>query len=114
MRADPRHDEVRWQVKDNIADVEQRQTSRHLLRRDIKDRPKVVLLVQIHRLRKANVGSNCRAHEVQDPEGWQYPSVELAVSVSISAHWDVNVVYTHAYTFSILSILIISGPTSTS
>jgi hypothetical protein len=41
--------------------------------------------VNVHRLRKANVGANSRAHKVEDPEAWQDPSIELAVSLSVHA-----------------------------
>jgi hypothetical protein len=58
VRADPRHDEIRRQIKDDIADVEQRQTGRHLLRRYVQYRTKIVLFVEIHRLRKTDIGSN--------------------------------------------------------
>lgn len=44
MRADPGHDEIRRQVEDDIADVEQRQTGRHLLRGDVEHRGKIMAL----------------------------------------------------------------------
>jgi hypothetical protein len=80
MRADPRHDEIRRQVEDDIADVKESQTSRHLLRGDVEHRAKIVTFVRVHSLSKANVRSNGRAHEVEDPECWQYSAVELAVA----------------------------------
>ena len=81
MRADSGHDKIRRQIENNIAHVEKCKTGRHLLGRDVEYRAQIVALVDVHRLSKANVRSDGRAHEVENPEGGKDTSIEFAVSI---------------------------------
>lgn len=82
MWAQPRHDQVRRQVEDDVADVEQRQTRRDLVRRQVQDGAQVVAHVRVHRLREPDVGADRRAQEVQRPEGGDDAAVKFSAHVS--------------------------------
>ena len=82
MRTDPRHDEIRGQVEQDVANIEQRQTSGYLLRGQAELRGEVVAFLDIHSLRQSDVGADGRAHEVEDPEGGEDAPVEFADSVN--------------------------------
>jgi hypothetical protein len=56
MWTKPGHNQVRWHVEQHIADIEQRQTSRDLLRGKMKYGGKVVAFVRVHRLSKSDIG----------------------------------------------------------
>jgi len=105
VRTQPRHDQIRRHVEDDIADIEQRQTSRNLLRRQVKLGCEIMALVDIHRLCKSHIRSDGRAEEVQDPKcyiqsvaigwsqarkfrrTWQDSPIELAIgTVSWKSH----------------------------
>lgn len=83
MRADPGHDKIRREIENNIAHVKKCKTGRHLLRRDVEYRAQIVALVDVHRLSKANVRSDGRAHEVEDPKCGKDTSVEFAIFMSV-------------------------------
>ena len=70
MGAQPRHDEVRWEVEEHIADVEQCQAGRNLFRGEVEDLGEVVSLGLIHRLGQPHVGADGGADEVEHPERW--------------------------------------------
>lgn len=55
MRTEPGHDQVGWEVEDNIAHVEQRETSRYLLRVDVQDGAQIVAGRAVHRLGETHV-----------------------------------------------------------
>lgn len=78
MRADPRHDQIRRQVEKHIAHVEQCQTGRYLFGGEVELRCEIVALLDVHGLREADVGSDGRAHEIQNPERGQDSAVEFA------------------------------------
>lgn len=78
MRLEPGHDQVRRQIKNHIADVEQGQTCGDLLRGDIQHGAQVMPDLCVHRLRQTDIGSHRRAEKVEDPEGWEDPSVEFS------------------------------------
>ena len=82
MRTHPRHNEVRRQVEQDVANIEQRQTSRNLLGGQAELRGEVVAFLDIHSLRQSDVGADGRAHEVEDPEGGEDAPVEFADSVN--------------------------------
>jgi hypothetical protein len=42
--------------------------------------------VDVHSLRKANVGSNGRGHEVEYPKGWQDSTIKLAALQSVRGY----------------------------
>lgn len=102
MGADSGHDQVGRQVENDIADVKQRQTSRDLLGCYVQDGAEVMLLLQVHCLSKSHIGANGRAQKIQNPEGWQNSSIQLAVYCQ---NLEQNIrTKTHLYTFSIFSI----------
>ena len=58
MRAKPRHDQVRRSVENHIADVEQGQAGRYLLRTEMQLGGQIMTLFLVHSLREADVRSD--------------------------------------------------------
>jgi hypothetical protein len=83
MRTDPRHYEIRWQIKNHIAHIKQREARRDLFRRDMQHGAEIVALVDVHGLREPDVGADGGTHEVEDPEGGEDAAVEFAISSSV-------------------------------
>lgn len=80
MRTKFRHDQIRRQIKHHIAHVEQREASRDLVRGRIQHSTQVVSGIFIHGLREADVGADCGAEEVEDPEGGDYAVVQFSLA----------------------------------
>ena len=78
MRTDSRHDEIRGQVEQDVANIEQRQTSGYLLRSQAELRGEVVAFLDIHSLCQSDIGADGRAHEVKDPESGEDATIEFA------------------------------------
>ena len=78
MRTDPRHDEIRGQVEQDVANIEQRQTSGYLLRGQAELRGEVVAFLDIHSLCQSDIGADGRAHEVKDPESGEDATIKFA------------------------------------
>lgn len=78
MRAQTRHDQVGRQIEDDVTHVEQRQTSRDLMRRHFQHGPQIMLRVRVHRLRQTNIRPDGRAEEVEDPERGDDPEIQLS------------------------------------
>lgn len=78
MRPQSRHHQIRRQIKHDIAHVEQCQARGDLVRRGVQDRAEVVALRLVHGLRKADVGADGGAEEVEDPERGDYAVVEFS------------------------------------
>jgi hypothetical protein len=95
VRAGPRHDQIGRQIEQHVTNIEQRQTSRNLLRCHVELRRKIVALLQVHRLRKSNIGPDCRAHEVENPEGWQDAAIKLAARINPLSFADGGVCNTY-------------------
>lgn len=72
MRAESRHDQIRRQIKHHIAHVEQCEARRDLVRCRIQHSAQVVSGIFVHGLREANIGADCGAEEVEDPEWGNY------------------------------------------
>ncbi len=68
VRTELGHDEVGGEIEDDIADIEQSQAGRHLLRSDVEDRGQIMVVGLIHCLGKPDVGTNGGAEEIQSPE----------------------------------------------
>jgi hypothetical protein len=50
-----------------------------------------VAFVDVHGLRESDVGSDCGAHEVEDPKGGEDAAVEFTViSLSVAFNFDVR------------------------
>lgn len=64
MRTQFTHDEIAGTVEDDIADVEERQSSRHLLRREMQNVLERVVLCAVHCLSQAHITLDGRAQEV--------------------------------------------------
>lgn len=68
MRAELRHDQIRGEIKNDIANVEQRQASRDLFGGQVHLRCKVMADVAVHRLGETDIGTDGGAEEIEDPE----------------------------------------------
>jgi hypothetical protein len=91
MRTHPAHHQIRGQIENNIAHIEQRQSRGYLFRRNVKYRSEIVAFVDIHGLRESDVGSDGAAHEVKDPKGGENAAVEFAIiSLSVAFNFDVR------------------------
>lgn len=77
MRAQSRHDQVTREVKYDIADVKQRQTSGDLVLAEVENRAKIMVLGKVHGLGKTDIGSDGGADEVEGPKGGNDAKVEL-------------------------------------
>ena len=65
---DPGHDQVTWEIKNDIGDVEQRKCLGHIAWGHAEDRDEVVADVLVHGLRDTNVGTNGTTEKVKNPK----------------------------------------------
>jgi hypothetical protein len=91
MRTHPAHDQIRRQIENNIAHIKQRQPRGYLFRRNVQHRSKIVAFADVHGLRESDVGSDCGAHEVEDPKRGEDAAVKFTViSLSVAFNFDVR------------------------
>lgn len=93
MRTKTGHNQIRRQIKHNIANVEQGQTRRDLVRIQMQNMRKVMTRARVHRLRQTDVGADGRAHEVENPEGGNNAPIQLSVpegqySIKFRVFWN--------------------------
>ncbi len=71
-RTEARHDEVGREVKDDIGDVKESESERHLGPGQVEDGFEIVTNIRVHGLGEADIGADCGAGEVEDPECWDF------------------------------------------
>ena len=81
MWAQSGHDQVGWEVEDNIANVEKGQTGGDLVRRAVEDRAQIVAGIGVHGLRETDIGAHSGAEEVEDPERGNDSVVQFSTQV---------------------------------
>lgn len=67
-RAESRHQKVGRAIEKNVGDIEESQGCRSLLCRQVQNLLKRMTCCLVHSLGETDIGSNCRAKEIQEPE----------------------------------------------
>lgn len=67
-RAESRHQKVGRAIEKDVGDIEESQGCRCLLCRQVQNLLKRMACCLVHGLGETDIGSNCRAKEVQEPE----------------------------------------------